>query len=82
MKTAILNLLQLHFRVLLRTTNGSVKEEIWQNKSFEEEDLVKMGDIGNFQSLLDNTKSSEEQDDINSDLPVTIAKTAAKDELF
>ena len=40
------------FRVMFRRSDGTVKEEIWEDKDHEEEQLVKMGSMDNFHSLL------------------------------
>ena len=36
---------RISFRVLLQNSNGSIKEEFWQDKSSEDEKLVKMGNV-------------------------------------
>ena len=45
-------------RVILRTLDGGVKEEFWKDKSFDEEKLVKMGDMNNFHSLLETISTT------------------------
>ena len=45
-------LINLKFSVIFRQPDGSVKEEIWEDKDHQEEKLVKMGNMDNFHSLL------------------------------
>ena len=37
---------------MFHRSDGTVKEEIWEDKDQEEEQLVKMGNMDNFHSLL------------------------------
>ena len=41
----------LVFRVMFKSKTGALKEEFWEDKNFEDEELVKMGEMKNFQSL-------------------------------
>ena len=42
----------VYFRVIFRKEDGTVKEEVWEDKDHQEEKLVKMGNMDNFHSLL------------------------------
>ena len=39
-------------RVLFRRPDGTLKEEVWEDKKEKVEELVKMGNMDNFHSLL------------------------------
>ena len=41
----------LVIRVMFKSKTGALKEEFWEDKNFEDEELVKMGEMENFQSL-------------------------------
>ena len=41
----------LVIRVMFKSKTGALKEEFWEDKNFEDEELVKMGEMKNFQSL-------------------------------
>ena len=72
----------MNFRVLLKSSNGSVKEEFWQDKSSQDERLVKMGDVDNFRSLLGSVQSSSVRRPSANVEPDTRIKSALSDELF
>ena len=54
---------------------------MWQNKNFDEENLVKMGDIGNFNSLVASLHSTKD-DELREVGPDALAKRVVNDELF
>ena len=72
---------RLLLRVLFKSTNGSAKEEFWQDKSLAEEELVKMGDINNFKTLVgslnNNTRKSFRKEE-----PDARTKNVLREELF
>ena len=73
-----------HFvlRVLLQKSDGSIKEEFWQDKSTQDEKLVKMGDVNNFHSLLGSLHSPSVRQSISNFKPVSKIKSALTDELY
>ena len=71
-------------RVLFKTKSGELKEEFWEDKNLEGEELVKMGQIDNFQFLRGSLKKPKRKPNLlrPNILPETITKGAEKDPIF
>ena len=74
----------LVFRVMFKSKTGALKEEFWEDKNLEGEELVKMGQIDNFQFLRGSLKKPKRKPNLlrPNILPETITKGAEKDPIF
>ena len=75
----------LVFRVMFKSKTGALKEEFWEDKKLEDEELVKMGEMKNFHSLRGSLKKRPKRKPLLSSLdllPLTRTKVIVKDPIF